>query len=77
MLCEKGLKSLPTDTILDWTKLEAFADNKLTLSQTNLCFYMSSVQAFGKGENARYEQFLLFPQCLLPTLRTFCHFHQI
>ena len=29
-----------------------------------------------KGEIARYEQFLLFPQCFLPIWRTFLHFHQ-
>ena len=31
----------------------------------------------GKGEIARNEQFLLFPQCFLPISRTFCHFHPI
>ena len=31
----------------------------------------------GKGEIARNEQFLLFPQCFLPVLRASCHFHQI
>ena len=31
----------------------------------------------GKGEFARNEQFLLFPQCFLPVWRAFCHFHQI
>ena len=31
----------------------------------------------GKGEIARNEQFLLFPQCCVPFWRTFCHFHQI
>ena len=31
----------------------------------------------GKGEIARDEQFLLFPQCFLSILRTFCYFHQI
>ena len=30
----------------------------------------------GKGEIARYEQFLLFPQCFLPYWRTLQHFHQ-
>ena len=30
-----------------------------------------------KGEIARNEQFLLFPQCFLPVSRTFCHFHWI
>ena len=28
----------------------------------------------GKGEIARNEQFLLFPQCFLPIWRTFCPF---
>ena len=30
----------------------------------------------GKGEIARNEQFLLFPQCFLPASITFCHFRQ-
>ena len=30
----------------------------------------------GKGEIARNEQFLLFPQCFLLFWRFFCHFHQ-
>ena len=31
----------------------------------------------GKGEIARNEQILLFPQCFLPVWITFCHFRQI
>ena len=31
----------------------------------------------GKGETARYEQFLLFPQCFLPVLIAFFHCHII
>ena len=31
----------------------------------------------GKGEIARDEQFLLFPQCFLPVWITFRHFRQI
>ena len=31
----------------------------------------------GKGEIARNEQFLLFPQCFLPIWINFCHFRQI
>ena len=46
----------------------------LTLSQTSPGFYVYAVQVLsntvGKGEIARYEQFLLFPQCFLPTWRT-------
>ena len=30
-----------------------------------------------KGEIARNEQFLLFPQCFLPFWKTFHHFHRI
>ena len=30
-----------------------------------------------KGEIARNEQFLLFPQCFLPIWITFCHIRQI
>ena len=37
----------------------------------------SQLKTMGKGEIARYEQFLLFPQCFLPFWRTCCHFHQI
>ena len=39
--------------------------------------YNSFDNTVGKGEIARNEQFLLFPQCFLPIWRTFCHFHQI
>ena len=53
----------------------------LTLSQTSPGFHVSAVHAFwkhcGKGEIARNEQFLLFPQYFLPILGAFCHFHQI
>ena len=57
---------------------------QLTLSQTSPGFYVSAVQLYypfentvGKGEIARNEQFLFFPQCFLPVWRSFCHFHQI
>ena len=54
----------------------------LTLSQTNLCFYVSVVQVFllntvGTGEIAGNEQFLLFQKCFLTVWRTFCHLHEI
>ena len=39
--------------------------------------YMSFENTVGKGEIARNEQFLLFPQCFLPIRRTICQFHQI
>ena len=39
--------------------------------------YKSFENTVGKGQTARNEQFLLFPQCFLTIWRTFCHFHQI
>ena len=53
----------------------------LTHSHTMTPFDASGKQAFensvGKGEIARNEQFLLFPQCFLPIWIAFCHFRQI
>ena len=50
---------------------------QLTLSNTNPGFYMTAVEnTVGKGEIARNEQFLLFPQCFLSFLRTIHHFYQ-
>ena len=39
--------------------------------------YKSFENTVGKGEIARNEQFLLFPQCFLPVWRTCSHFHEI
>ena len=39
--------------------------------------YKSFEDTVEKGEIARYEQFLLFPQCFLPFWRLCCHFHRI
>ena len=39
--------------------------------------YKSFENTEGKGEIARNEQILLFPQCFVQVLKTFCHFHQI
>ena len=47
-LAKVGLNSLPNDKILDLTKLKASERAK---------------NIVGKGENACYQHFLLFPQC--------------
>ena len=39
--------------------------------------YKSFENTAGKGEIARNEQFILFPQCFIPIWKTFCYFHQI
>ena len=63
-------KPIVTENVLIYDDL-----NSLTLSQTSPGFYVSAAQSFentvGKGEIARYEQFLLFPQCFLPIFGIF------
>ena len=63
----------------------------LNLGQSQMVYYPFPKQALvftclqykpfentvGKGEIARNEQFLLFPQCFLPFWRALCHFNQI
>ena len=42
-----------------------------------VCKYRSFENTERKGEIARNEQFLLFPQCFLPIWITFCLFYRI
>ena len=59
----KTFNSLPHNKILDWSKLKAFADDKLNATE-KLKFVLGRVENIvGKGENAGYQHFLLFPQC--------------
>ena len=52
---------LPNDKILDWSKLKAFADDKINVSE-NLKFVLGRVENIvGKGENDGYQHFLFFP----------------
>ena len=54
---------LPNDKFLDWSKLKAFADEKINATR-KLNFVLGRVENIvGKGENAGYQHFLLFPQC--------------
>ena len=49
--------SLPSDKILDWSKLKAFADDKLNVNE-KLNFGLGRVESIvGKGENAGYLHF--------------------
>ena len=62
-MCDNGFNSLPNDKILDWSKLKAFADDILNVNQ-KLKFNLGKVENIvGKGENAGYQHFLLFPEC--------------
>ena len=57
------VKSLPNDKILDVTRLRAFADDKIDLAQMMISVFDKVENIVGKGENAGYQHFLLFPQC--------------
>ena len=55
--------SLPNDKILNQSKLKVVADNKIIVTQ-RLKFVFGRIENMvGKGENAGYQHFLLFPQC--------------
>ena len=54
---------LPDDKILDRSKLKQSADDNFKFHEYSRKFSKRVENAVGKGEIARYEQFLLFPQC--------------
>ena len=57
-----SFNTLPSDKILDWPKSKAFAD--ITKILKKVIFVFDTVENIvGKGENAGYQHFLLFPQC--------------
>ena len=53
-------------TRVDETKLNAFADDKINTGQMLISVF-DRVENVGKGENAGYQHFLLFPQCFHKT----------
>ena len=55
--------SLPNNKILFATKLKAFADDKLNVAKMLFSLFDRVENIVGKGENAGYQHFLLFPQC--------------
>ena len=57
------LYSLPNNKILDRSKLKAFADDKIKVRKMMIFVFARVENIVGKGENAGYQHFLLFPQC--------------
>ena len=57
------INSLPNDKVLDWSKLKAFADDKIKVLKIIILHFDRVEKTEGKGENAGYQHFLLFPQC--------------
>ena len=57
------VNSLPNDEVLYLSKLKAFADDKIDLTEKQKFFLKWLENIVGKGEDAGYQHFLLFPQC--------------
>ena len=60
--------SFRNDKFLDSSKPKDFADKNFKFDENGEKFTKSVENTVGKGEIARYEQFLLFPQCFQKTL---------
>ena len=58
-----SVKSLPDDKILDRSNFKQSADNNFKFDENSRKSSKQVENTVGKGEIARYEQFLLFPQC--------------
>ena len=61
------LNPFPNDNSLDSSKPNESADNKLKFDENGRKSFRLVENTVGKGENARYEQFLLFPPCFQKT----------
>ena len=57
----KYFNPLPDGKILDVTKLKAFADDKINVAQMMVSVFDRIENTVGKGENAGYQHFPLFP----------------
>ena len=62
MLYEKGVKSLPNDNFMDWTKVKAIADDKMNVAKIMISVFDMVKNIMGKGENAGYQHFSHFPK---------------
>ena len=59
--------NFPKQTILDFSNLKEFADDNFRLVKYGRKLSERVENTGGKWEIARYEQFLLFPQCFQKT----------
>ena len=55
--------TLPNDRILDKSEIKAFADDIINLIEKIKTIFGRVKNIVGKGENADYQHFLLFPRC--------------
>ena len=59
----ESFNTLPNDKFLGWPKLKPFTDNKVNVTKNLQIVFERLENIVGKGENAGYQHFLLFPQC--------------
>ena len=57
------VNSLQNNKILNWSKLKTFADNKIKVAEKLNSVLGRVENIVGKGENASFQHFLLFPLC--------------
>ena len=57
------VNSLPNNKNNNWSKLKAFADDKINVAEMMVSLSDKIENIVGKGESAGYQHFLLFPQC--------------
>ena len=57
------INSLPNNKILASSRLKTFAENKLKVCSNYEFIHNRIENSVGKGENAGYQHFLLFPKC--------------
>ena len=56
-------KGLTLPNVWGLTKLKAFADDKFNVAKMVISLLDRVENIVGKGENAGYQHFLLFPKC--------------
>ena len=62
-VCLGKRKPITRRQILDSSKLKGFADDNFIFDKNGRMLSKQVENTVGKGEIARYEQYLLFPQC--------------
>ena len=65
--CANNGSPFPKRQVLDSSKLKELVDDYFKFHENGIKFSKQVENTVGKGEIARYEQFLLFPQCFQKT----------
>ena len=58
-----AVNSLPNSQFYGFSKLKAFADKKINVTENWKFILRKKENIVGKGENGGYQNFLLLPQC--------------